>query len=690
MSYNEQPISSQFVYNVKNYGAKGDGITDDTNAIQAAIDACPISGEVFFPPTVSNSYLITRPLLISSNANKLGIVLRGTSRAIDGELPSFQTHIIASFTTTTGTDGYISSLFTDGYGVPNFTITSVSGFGANYQIGDTITLSGARVTTVTSGGFLQPAVGASITINCTNTDWMSGLIGGGVITIDGYGMYYVNTIINGTQVNITNTIAIGNASPGTTIPAGAQITPGLWGTAANNFSYTISSVGTHSLTAIANFDDELTSQLLNTYPEANSGSLTWTITKPMLRLYSRECTIEKLRFDGQNTVAACIDSTWDQLPTLNNTNNNFFDCSFGRAIYGIKIADIGLNGTPYLANCENYVIERCNFNNMAHSCVNIPNTTGQSKSHRVSNFTFVSAPFGWWQRSGSFTLARGGSSLVTNCLIVLIAPTEPIHIYDMDCENAARIYTSASTTDSSVTLDGIRVDYSASANMAADGLVIRVPSRNGGHRISNSHFVVGQAASDYGTIAIGLSAGAIIENCVFGRADGYITRGLGGGSGSFLSINNAYDAGGPTNIIQNGIRYVNRFDNIDANNIVPYTSTPWVTQSQLMQPDRVNAFSWTIVATNNDLAAVPNTVCLINTASVDFAITGLVAPVTEGEVRILMNVTAHNMTINNGDVGSSALNRIYTTSGAAVTCKVFSMIYLANVTTPGWYELNHS
>lgn len=60
--------SSSFdqVYNVRNYGALGDGSTDDTVAIQAAINACGTAGGgiVFFS---AGSYKITAALIITSD-----------------------------------------------------------------------------------------------------------------------------------------------------------------------------------------------------------------------------------------------------------------------------------------------------------------------------------------------------------------------------------------------------------------------------------------------------------------------------------------------------------------------------------------------------------------------------------------------------------------------------------------------
>lgn len=49
-------------FNVKSYGAKGDGTTDDTTAIQAAITAASSGGVVFFPV---GTYKISSPLTLS-------------------------------------------------------------------------------------------------------------------------------------------------------------------------------------------------------------------------------------------------------------------------------------------------------------------------------------------------------------------------------------------------------------------------------------------------------------------------------------------------------------------------------------------------------------------------------------------------------------------------------------------------
>lgn len=78
-----QQGTASFTVNVKNFGAKGDGVTDDTKAIQAAINAVAAfgGGTVLFPPGI---YLITSTLVIGNGSSAAwstvhGVILQGAS-----------------------------------------------------------------------------------------------------------------------------------------------------------------------------------------------------------------------------------------------------------------------------------------------------------------------------------------------------------------------------------------------------------------------------------------------------------------------------------------------------------------------------------------------------------------------------------------------------------------------------------
>lgn len=66
------------IYNVKSYGAKGDGVTDDTAEIQAAVNAAMITGgEIIFPgkgPYLISSEIVIKPLIVQATAGAGALV----------------------------------------------------------------------------------------------------------------------------------------------------------------------------------------------------------------------------------------------------------------------------------------------------------------------------------------------------------------------------------------------------------------------------------------------------------------------------------------------------------------------------------------------------------------------------------------------------------------------------------------
>ena len=72
------------VYNVKSYGATGDGTTDDTTTLQAAIDAACGGDIVFFPDGVYK--FSTLSIVDSAGCSREGITLMGTSSVPDSDV----------------------------------------------------------------------------------------------------------------------------------------------------------------------------------------------------------------------------------------------------------------------------------------------------------------------------------------------------------------------------------------------------------------------------------------------------------------------------------------------------------------------------------------------------------------------------------------------------------------------------
>jgi hypothetical protein len=129
------------VFNVKAYGAKGDGSTDDTSAIQAAINAAGVAGgTVYFSP---GTYEITSTLTLSVQVKLMGA--GGISSAISytgtGDAVSFSS---GSYNTVVECDIVISSLY--------LTCTNASNAGAAIDIvgGSVASILDCRI-----GGYFQ-------------------------------------------------------------------------------------------------------------------------------------------------------------------------------------------------------------------------------------------------------------------------------------------------------------------------------------------------------------------------------------------------------------------------------------------------------------------------------------------------------------------------------------------------------
>lgn len=120
--------------NVKMFGAKGDGTTDDTEAIQSAIDASG-GGTVSFPP---GTYVTTGRIDLSSNVSLegYGAILHATD--------SDPTSGITSLLYATGSDGTKTNLDANAAAGAR-TVTLPSGQGANFASGDILGLESTTV-----------------------------------------------------------------------------------------------------------------------------------------------------------------------------------------------------------------------------------------------------------------------------------------------------------------------------------------------------------------------------------------------------------------------------------------------------------------------------------------------------------------------------------------------------------------
>lgn len=115
---------------VKDFGAKGDGVTDDTNAIQKALNA---GGDVYFPAgryKVTAPLLATKPCTISMFKQYPSYFNEGAGSYLAGDMPytDDDNWMGARIETYSPTNGIVIG---DGVNLDGFYIRAMEGFGAN-------------------------------------------------------------------------------------------------------------------------------------------------------------------------------------------------------------------------------------------------------------------------------------------------------------------------------------------------------------------------------------------------------------------------------------------------------------------------------------------------------------------------------------------------------------------------------
>ena len=129
---------------VKDFGAVGDGTTDDTAAIQAAIAACSIGGTVLFPP---GQFKLTSAITINKPINIVG--LGGGSAYNDSGSYVIQSNVSANAFTLVAT---LANFAFSQYGIVGVNFRDICIEGASAS---TPSLNGIGVNTLVNGGVFQ-------------------------------------------------------------------------------------------------------------------------------------------------------------------------------------------------------------------------------------------------------------------------------------------------------------------------------------------------------------------------------------------------------------------------------------------------------------------------------------------------------------------------------------------------------
>lgn len=196
------------IVNVKDFGAKGDGVTDDTTAIQYALNAFGSSGGTVYMPV--GNYVVSAPLLISNQSTTLqGAGFGANNVTVTG----------ATIITATHTSGAVIRIKNIGCSIQDLTVAGnatryAAAAGSNYGVlveaDDTANgltqkfyINRVRVTNQPSHGFVF--IARCEASNISNS-YVDNVKGHGFVIDDGTLTSRANLYRNG-QINIFNCMA---------------------------------------------------------------------------------------------------------------------------------------------------------------------------------------------------------------------------------------------------------------------------------------------------------------------------------------------------------------------------------------------------------------------------------------------------------------------------------------------------